>query len=47
MLNLIRSVVSVLVLILSGAVDPVPVPDTPDNPVPAVPVPVVISAEII
>ena len=45
MINLIRSAVSVLVLILSGAVDPVPVPDLPKDPGSAVPV--VVNAEII
>lgn len=40
MLNLLRSAVSVLMLILSGNLDPVPasVPDVPGDPVPAVPV---------
>lgn len=40
MLDLIRSAASVLMLILSGNLDPVPasVPDAPGDPVPAVPV---------
>lgn len=40
MLDLIRSAVSVLMRILSGDLDPVPVPvpDAPGDPVPVVPV---------
>lgn len=44
MLDIIRSAARVLMLILSGDLDPVPANDTHEKPVP---VPVVVNAEII
>lgn len=46
MIELIRSAAVILALILSGNPDPVPVPDAPGDPVPAVSA-VPLTAEII